>query len=172
MPKSAHRLVFVTGASGVGKTSTLRMLEHRRSDFIFRSFDSIGVPLLEEMIKECGTGEEWQRRKTIEWIRRIKAEDLDLAPVIIDGQARQSFVDEGCRLAALHRYRTILFDCEDRVREKRLIARGHPELANSEMASWASYLREQASKRGDPVVNTTALTIADAAHELERALSR
>jgi hypothetical protein len=34
-----------------------------------------------------------------------------------------------------------LIDCARGVREARLAARGHPELANADMHAWAAYLR-------------------------------
>jgi hypothetical protein len=71
-------------------------------------------------------------------------------------------VDEACTFAGIANYRIILFDCEDDVRERRLIARGHPELVNSQMAYCARYLREEASRRGDPIIDTTRLTVEEA----------
>src|SRR5262249_21450229 len=96
--KSMHGLYFLIGASGVGKTSALKVLEKRRPDIIFCHFDPIGAAPGEEMVK---TGEEWQRQLTIEWVKRIKAESLDHAPVVLDGQTRQSFIEEACRLEGL-----------------------------------------------------------------------
>jgi hypothetical protein len=52
-----------------------------------------------------------------------------------------------------------------------VIARGHPELANDKMASWAKYLRRSALDRGDVVIYTTALTMEEAADELQRQVS-
>jgi len=167
LSESLHPLLVVTGASGAGKTSTVRLLEQRRPDIIFRFFDSIGIPPSAEMTAEYGSGEEWQRHKTLEWITRIKAGDLGRAPVIFDGQVRQAFVAEACTLAGVHDYRIVLFDCEHALREQRLIARGHPELANDQMANWARYLREQALGRRDPIIDTTCLTLEGAANAME-----
>jgi hypothetical protein len=165
MASTAYQMLFVTGACGVGKTSTLRLFAQRRPDILVRYFDSV-VPSLDVMINEYGSGEEWQRQKTIEWIGRIKVEFLSHAPVILDGQARQAFVDEACALAGIINFRIILFDCQDVVRECRLIARGHPELANIEMSNWATYLRDEASRRGDRVIDTTHLTVEEASELL------
>jgi hypothetical protein len=132
-PQRMHRLYFVIGASGVGKTAATKALEKRRHDIIFRHLDPVDALSVEQSVKKGVSGEEWQRQTTIEWVKRIKAESLDHAPVILDGQTRQSFIEEACRLEALSDYRIILFHCEDAVREARVIARGHPELANDEM---------------------------------------
>jgi hypothetical protein len=88
MPRTTHQLLFVTGASGAGKTSTLKLFEQPRPDILVRYFDSV-VPRLEDIIDEYGSGEEWQQQKTIEWIGQIKAESRGRAPVILDGQARR-----------------------------------------------------------------------------------
>jgi hypothetical protein len=57
------------------------------------------------------------------------------------------------------------------VRDGRLIARGQPELANSKMANWARHLRQWALDRGDAIIDTTALTMEEAADELQRQVS-
>jgi hypothetical protein len=53
------------------------------------------------MVKENLSGEEWQRQMTIEWVKRIKVESLDHAPVILDGQTRQPFIEGACRLEGI-----------------------------------------------------------------------
>jgi dephospho-CoA kinase len=166
-----HRLYFVIGASGVGKTTATKVLEKRQPDIVFRHFDSIGAPTLEKIVKKSVSGEEWQRQMTIEWVKRIKAESLDHAPVILDGQTRQSFIEEACRLEGLSDYKIVLFHCEDAVRDARVIARGHPELANSKMANWAKHLRQWTLNRGDAIIDTTTLTTDAAADELQRQVS-
>ena len=166
-----HRLYFLIGASGVGKTSSMKALGKRRPDLVFRHFDPIGAAPVEEVVNKSASGEEWQRQMTIAWVKRIKAELLDHAPVILDGQTRQSFIEEACRLEGLSDYKIVLFHCEDSVRDARVIARGHPELASSKMANWAKYLRRWALDRGDVVIDTTALTMEEAADELERQVS-
>jgi dephospho-CoA kinase len=170
-PKSMHRLYFLIGASGVGKTSAMNILAKRRPDIILRHFDPVGGAPVEEMINKNVSGEEWQRQMTIEWVKRIKAESLDHAPAILDGQTRQSFIEEACRLEGLSDYKIVLFHCADDVRDARVIARGHPELANSKMANWAKHLRRWALNRGDVVIDTTTLTMEEAADELQRQIS-
>jgi gluconate kinase len=164
-----HGLCFVIGASGVGKTAATQALEKRRPDIIFHHFDSIDAPQMQ--IEKGISGEEWQRQMTVEWVKRIKAESLDHAPVILEGQTRQSFIVEACRLEDLSDYKIVLFHCEDAVRDARVIARGHPELANSKMANWARHFRQWASNRGDAIIDTTALTMGEATDELQSQVS-
>jgi len=149
----------------------MKALGKRRPDIIFRHFDPVGAAPVKAMVNKNVSGEEWQRQMTMAWIKRIKAESLDHAPVILDGQTRQSFIEEACRLEGLYDYKIVLFHCEDDVRDARVIARGHPELANSEMANWAKYLRQWALDRSDVVIDTTALTIEEAADELQKQVS-
>jgi hypothetical protein len=52
-----------------------------------------------------------------------------------------------------------------------VIARGHPELANSKMANWAKHLCQWALNRGDAIINTTTLTMEEAVDELQRQVS-
>src|SRR5215470_5932339 len=166
-----HRLYFLIGASGVGKTSAMKALGKRRPDIIFRHFDPVGAAPVKAMVNKNVSGEEWQRQMTMAWVKRIKTESLDHAPVILDGQTRQSFIEEACRLQGLSDYKIVLFHCEDTMRDARVIARGHPELANSKMANWAKHLRQWALNRGDAVIDTTALTMEEAADELQRQIS-
>ena len=155
----------------MGKTSAMKALGKRRPDIILRHFDPIDAAPVKAMVNKNFSGEQWQRQMTMAWVKRIKAESLDHAPVILDGQTRQSFIEEACRLEGLYDYKIVLFHCEDDVRDARVIARGHPELANSKMANWAKYLRQWALDRGDVVIETTALTIEEAADELQKQVS-
>jgi ribose 1,5-bisphosphokinase PhnN len=136
------KLFFVIGASGAGKTSALKQIEnmHLPNLKIFY-FDSIGVPSFQEMEKECGSTDEWQRIMTTQWIRRMKDEEQK-DTVILDAQTRPSFIIDACKSEKVEFFEIILFDCSDEVRRKRLEARGQPELADDRMMSWARYLRE------------------------------
>jgi shikimate kinase len=65
-------LVVLTGASGSGKTTLARAIAARRGGEIdVHFFDSVGVPPVEQTIAEHGSGEGWQRAKTIEWMHRL-----------------------------------------------------------------------------------------------------
>jgi hypothetical protein len=75
---------------------------------------------------------------------------------------------QACRMEGLSDYKIILFHCEDAAR---VIAREHPQLTNSKMANWAKHLCQWALNRGDAIINTTMLTMEEAADELQRQLS-
>src|SRR5258708_3926101 len=80
-------LVVLTGASGAGKTTLGRFIQEHHSathDVIF--FDSIGVPSIEQMEREYGSGEAWQRAMTIAWMERISTILSNGRPVLFEGQ--------------------------------------------------------------------------------------
>ena len=69
-----RRLVWLVGASGVGKTTVAEVLE-RRMPWIGNTFgfDSIGVPATEEMEGRFGGGDGWQRWATRQWVDSLAA---------------------------------------------------------------------------------------------------
>lgn len=153
------KLIIVTGASGVGKTSILRLLDERKiPNLKIYFFDDLGVPSTEEMIRDFGSVENWQKDRLSEWIEKIIKENTKDEIVILDGSVRPGFVPSG--------YEIVLFDCADEVREKRLIERGHPELANDDMRNWAKYLREDCKKEGHVVIDTTNQTLDESGDAL------
>ena len=73
-----RRIVVVTGASGAGKTTTVRALEARSLPGVACFyFDSIGVPSAPEMERTFGGGERWQAHATAEWLARLDADPGD-----------------------------------------------------------------------------------------------
>ena len=66
-------IYFITGASGVGKTTLVSQLEtkFRKKPWAFFHFDKVGVPAVEEMVRDFGSGAKWQEAKTYEWIEKL-----------------------------------------------------------------------------------------------------
>ena len=66
-------IYFITGASGVGKTTLVVQLKkkYRSMPWTFLHFDSIGVPSVSEMEKEFGSPSNWQEAKAYEWIDKL-----------------------------------------------------------------------------------------------------
>ena len=157
--KGTPALLFVTGASGVGKTTAVRALEARRLDGVrCFYFDSVGVPSPEEMIRDYGSGEAWQAAATVAWIARLVGERAEVA--VLDGQARPSVVRTALRDLAPTPTQIVLLDCTAEERARRLAGpRGQPELASPQMSAWAAYLRGQADALELPVVDTTDRSI-------------
>src|SRR5512140_67707 len=69
-------ILFLSGASGVGKTTLVSFLERRArsGSTVFLHSDSAGVPSFQEMIREAGCLEKWQERRIHWWIKRIASE--------------------------------------------------------------------------------------------------
>lgn len=167
-----NTIYFVIGASGSGKTVAVKSLEQQKlPDMAFCYFDSIGVPSFEEMVKQHGSADEWQRLSTHKWVKKAKEEFLSSMNVILDGQARPAFIEEACKENGVSAYKIILIDCSDDVRNERLNKRGHPELADDKMMNWAKYLREQCQKENCTVLDNTNMTIEESAAALKQHLN-
>lgn len=154
-----YKIYFVIGASGSGKTTVLKSVEKNIPECCtLIHFDSIVVPSFEEMKKEYGSIEEWQRIKTIDWVKKIAQEQLSISNVIFDAQIRPSFIKEACHLCDVD-YEVILFDCDDTERVKRLMNRGQPELADENMMNWAAFLRKECQKYHNKIIDNSHITI-------------
>lgn len=167
-----NQIFFLIGASGAGKTTVAAELEKHGTNIQVCYFDSIGVPTLEEMERDYGGGEEWQRIKTIEWVRDIKDRYLSEKDVVLDAQTRPSFIQEGCKEAGIESYKIILFDCSDEVRKERLTDRGQPELATEHMMNWGKFLRQECQNERCLVVDTSSLTIDESVRILRKAIGK
>ncbi|HLI14269.1 MAG TPA: AAA family ATPase [Alphaproteobacteria bacterium] len=155
--------VVLIGASGSGKTTIARAIAARcgtTAKVFF--FDSIGVPPVDEMIRHYGSGEAWQRAKTIDWMRRLAGEAKAAPRLLFEGQTRFSFLADGAAAAGGLAYTPILVDCDDDTRSRRLeIERKQLELANEDMMMWAQYLRKEALTHSYPILDTSALSLPD-----------
>jgi shikimate kinase len=164
------RLIILTGASGAGKTAITKKLSERHSAVQCFFFDSIGVPPVEQMIAEYGSGEGWQRGKTIEWLAKIKAENLS-GPVLFEGQSRISFIQEALKANEIEVAEIVLVDCNDAIRDARLRGpRAQPDLSNPQMMNWARYLREEAQKANLVILDTSNRSIDESVELLARKL--
>ena len=161
------KIFFLIGASGSGKTTATKELERRGlANFKILYFDSIGVPSIEEMEVKHGGPEEWQKIKTIEWVKVIKRDFLSDTHVLFDGQTRPSFIEKACHNNGIKEFEVILFDCSDEERKRRLVARGQANLADENMMNWARYLRKECQDRGYRVIDTTPMKIEEMVSQL------
>ena len=165
-------VVILIGASGSGKTAIASAIRSRHSkEFNIFHFDRIGVPPTERMIAEYGSGEAWQRAKTIEWMEILAAAAELRRPALLEGQTRLSFLAEGAAAVGGLRYLPILIDCDDQTRISRLsIDRKQPDLANATMISWAKWLRKDAIERGCEILDTSRLSLEESVGQVLRRL--
>jgi deoxyadenosine/deoxycytidine kinase len=156
-------ILFLSGASGVGKTSIVEKLKAHYSssdNYAFVHFDSIGVPSFEEMIEQAGSGEKWQELTTYRWIEKIAIEYRDKQLVVIEGQVNLDFIEAACHKFEITRYFIVLIDCDWKTMCKRLVHnRQQPELVNQDMKNWATFLRKQASCKRLPIIDTSHQTL-------------
>ena len=86
-------IIVVTGASGSGKTATVRALAARELPGVHcHYFDAIGVPSNEDMRREFGSPEQWQAITTRRWLDRLSVDGSDTEVHVLEGQTRPSFV--------------------------------------------------------------------------------
>jgi hypothetical protein len=96
---------------------------------------------------------------------------LSNTKTILDGQMRLSYIVDACKKLGLENYEIVLFDCADEVRDKRLISRGHPELASEDMKNWSRFLKNEAEKFNCKILDTTTLSEEECKNELLKILT-
>jgi hypothetical protein len=153
------RFVALIGASGSGKTTIASAIEQRYGDEVqVFYFDRAGVPPVDRMIAEHGSGEAWQRAKTFEWMAKLAPLCGSGHGLLLEGQTRLSFLAEAAEAAGITAYSPILVDCDDATRTRRLcLERQQPELINENMMTWADYLRRDAKERGCEILDTSGI---------------
>ncbi|HEY6109978.1 MAG TPA: hypothetical protein VIV56_13860 [Gemmatimonadales bacterium] len=161
-------LLFVVGASGVGKTAAVRALGARALPGVqCYYFDTIGVPTPAVLERDWGGGERWQNDATKLWIERLVANLDHVEVAVLDGQTRPSFIEPHLVRAGVKRARIVLLDCVPEVRAERLRGpRRQPDLASPRMQEWAAYLRGQADALGLRVLDTSRMSIEAVADAL------
>jgi dephospho-CoA kinase len=161
------KIFFLIGASGAGKTTATKELERQGlANCKILYFDSIEVPSLEEMEAKYGGPEEWQKAKTIEWVKIIKRDFLPDTHVLFDGQTRPSFIEKACHENGIKEFEIILLDCSDDERKRRLVARSQANLADENMMNWARYLRNECQGCGYQIIDNTSMQIEETASVL------
>lgn len=152
-------IYFITGASGVGKTTLLGQLRDKYHDkpWSFLHFDQIGVPALDDMEREYGSPRAWQQAKTFEWIDKLIA-DRRVENLFFEGQVDPHFIAAGFGRHRFKNYQMILLDADEDQVQQRLLLRGQPELFTGAMKNWLRYLRTQAAELGIPILLTSDVT--------------
>jgi tRNA uridine 5-carbamoylmethylation protein Kti12 len=170
-----QKIVWLTGASGVGKTTLLQNLKDKYSSkqaWEFLKFDSIGVPSNEEMVREFGSVENWQKAKTHEWIKKMVQGYPNKELIVMDGQANIEFIKSGFEKESFTNYQIILVDCDQDTMVKRLVdERQQVWLASEDMKNWLQFLRKQAQTLNVPIINTSKLDKAQTVAEFEKITS-
>ena len=154
---------FITGASGVGKTTLLAELKKRykHKPWQFLHFDSVGVPSLEEMSRTFGSPTGWQEAKTFEWIDKILHEYPN-ERIYFEGQVNLELIRRAFATHHFDNYKIILLDCNEEEMGKRLSHnRQQPELFTPQMRNWLRFLRNQAEEFGALRLDTSKLSMEE-----------
>ena len=172
MATNGKFIYFITGASGVGKTTLVNELKEKYHDnpWTFLHFDTIGVPPVEAMIEEFGSPSGWQESKTHEWIKRL-IHEYDGEKIFLEGQVNLQFIRDGFAKHQFNNYRIILIDCSEAEMQKRLVQdRKQPELFNSHMMNWLKFLRTQANELNVTIIDSSNISTEELRIAFERAI--
>lgn len=166
MPPPA--VLVITGASGSGKTALTDAVEARKLPGVrCYHFDTVGVPTVGRMVEEFGSPQAWQVATTHRWIDTLATNADDARLAILEGQMRPDVVRDAFASVGVRRGGILLVDCAHEVRAERL--RGsvdQPERIGQQMNTWAAYLRGQADALHVPVLDTTGLSVEEAADRM------
>jgi hypothetical protein len=107
-------IYFITGASGVGKTTLVVQLKkkYKNMPWAFLHFDSIGVPSVSEMEKEFGSPSGWQEAKAYEWINKL-VNTYTNEKIFLEGQVNLQFIRKGFERHKFTCYKIVLLDCSE-----------------------------------------------------------
>ena len=128
-------LLFVTGASGSGKTAVIPGLKKRFPEFSVHDFDERNVP---------ATGDNRGRQEQTEyWISRaIENQHLGKDTIVCGGAVYGEIL--ACpSIHQIDRLAVCLLDCDDIVRLDRMRKHGRTE-PDMEILTWAAWLRVHA----------------------------
>jgi UPF0042 nucleotide-binding protein len=149
------RLVVVTGLSGAGKTSALKVLE----DMGYEAVDNLPLPLLSALIGQAG-----ESQQPLAIGVDIRTRDFAVAPFIheLDELIAEKNVD----------VRLIFLDCDDDALQRRFTEtrRRHPLAADRPLMDGIRVERSRLARlrgRADAVIDTTEKTLGELQATLE-----
>ncbi|MFW6283168.1 MAG: AAA family ATPase [Minisyncoccales bacterium] len=168
-------IFFITGASGTGKTTLIGNLKKKfqqNPNWTFLHFDSIGVPSPEEMEREFGSGENWQKETTFKWIEKMLLEYQETEFIVFEGQVNLKFIKDGFEKNNFSDYEIILVDCNEKIMEERLNKRNQPELFTDDMKNWLLFLRKQANNYNAKIIDTSSKSESEVVKSFEDILEK
>lgn len=172
--KQLPTVVFLTGASGAGKTTVLNAFKKDLSSSIeCLHFDNIGVPSEADMIKEYGSGSEWQKAMTYHWVKKIMTAYKNKELVILEGQVNLDFITDAFAGFNFNKFKIILVHCDHKTRHQRLHQdRNQPELVNDQMDNWAEFLKKQAINKNAIILDTSLMNTEEMVSQFKAYLAK
>lgn len=170
MSSSQPAILFLSGASGVGKTTLAEQIHKRnlQSGLVWLHPDGFGVPSVARMIQEAGSLERYQEWSTYRWVEHSLVNYLDKRIVVIDSQSNLQFIHGAFKRYQVQRGKVLLIQCNQEQREQRLCQeRQQPELATREMQKWADFLYQQALNLGIPILDTSITPLPESIAYIE-----
>ena len=170
--KNIQRMIItITGASGVGKTSTLKELSKKLTDDI-----NVKIFHIDEIVKpnweEIEDSKKWQEEITLELIDMlVKTALKENVHVLFEGSTEIKYYIQGFEKNNYRDYKILLFDCSQETMKNRLIQRGQPELYHPDMIGWLNYLRKEAIERNIEIVKTDNETIEEIGQKIIKELN-
>jgi hypothetical protein len=168
-------ILFMSGASGVGKTTLAEQIHERslQDGLVWLHPDGFGVPSVTSMIQEAGSLERYQEKSTYGWVEYGLNHYPDKSVVLIDSQSNLQFVQDAFKHYQVWRSKTILIHCSQDQREQRLSQdRQQPELAGDEMQKWADFLYQQAPRLGVPILDTSIAPLQESIAYIEAEIGK
>lgn len=175
MSSSNPAIFFMSGASGVGKTTLAKQIYERslKDGLAWLHPDGFGVPSVARMVQEAGSLERYQEKSTYRWIERSLTDYSDKSVVVIDSQANLQFVRDAFKHYQVRRSEVILIHCNQEQREQRLSQeRQQSELVTHEMQQWADFLYQQALSLSVPILDTSASPLQESVAYVEAEISK
>ena len=168
------KIIFITGASGTGKTTVVNLLEEKYKDSdkrVFLSLDNhVVFPSVEVMIKEKGSIEKWQEDAVSGWIEKSLERHKDSYQIIFEGSVRSLFIISACKKLGIENYTMVLLDCDNNTMEERLKSRGQSHLFTKGMSNYLNYLRKEAQDLGLTIIQTEGKRKEEVFFELENSI--
>jgi adenylate kinase family enzyme len=175
MSSSHPAILFMSGASGVGKTTLAQQIYERslQDRLVWLHPDGFGVPSVAKMIQEAGSLERYQEKSTYRWVEYSLTHYPHKSVVLIDSQSNLQFIQDALKHYQVQRSKVILMHCSQDQREQRLSQdRQQPELASDEMQKWADFLYQQALRLGVPILDTSATSFQESIAYVEAEISK
>jgi adenylate kinase family enzyme len=106
-------ILFLIGASGVGKTTIVKTIQANTTlpatSFFYS--DAEKVPSIDGMLEQAGSLERYQELLTHRHVKTITENYSKFSTIIFEGQARFSFIEDACNMYGVKQYKIILIDC-------------------------------------------------------------